>query len=510
MMRNSRMEACVKILQASDKALRSTWKKHCGTLQIDQELANDGPQRPLAQLNALFSSRVSAIIDAGTCSDAVTPVAKTDKCGLGTKTLFSNLQAGATVRIPLPNGQCGALIPLLLTNKTDFACNAVQSRVACVDVSHDLATDRTRIRFSSRRTGPAETTTIEFGATELGRVEGRIDDLISHPQFALIPAIVNGKSVTDKILAAAKQKQQSCLDQDHHAAARCVSLARFQADAYMQEAMRRFRNPKHDSSLQVIAKDGENIVAFLKSRGIDRIEEKWILFLSIAGNEVGPKVSDNGVVAGTYDPIYGLSDAVYDNSGLTFGAHQIDLGANGDREVKLFWDVIDAYSARHSDPAVASAKAARDCVDLPLRLMTIGALGITYRASSRMTVAMRSAEGVDEYNRRLLDWLTEETRITAAKPGLFKKSMIARVLFSDLKNQSGKGKHVEDLVLQFATQEDLNSCDRVVAAENRLLDAMIWVDPKTKQNKTNYAERYERIRTIVRQLAVREGIGGCR
>lgn len=511
LMRNARMDACIKNLQKDDKSLKNYWQKHCGLAQVDRELAAEGPDQPVALLGNLFSSRVSADAEGdGACRDAVTPVASTNQCGLGTKTLYQNLQSGAAMKIRLPGNKCGTFIPILLTNKTDFACNAVQSRIACVDISHDDKTDRTSIRLSTRRDKNAEFTTIEFGANELAQVNGRLSDLIQHPQFTMIPAMAGSEPVAKTILSATQQKQQSCQQHTQHSAAECARIARFQADAFMQEAIRRYRNPKHDSPPDAIVKDGKDIVAFLKSKGINQVEEKWILFLAIAKNEVGLKVDDNDSVLSTYDPIYGVSDAILDNSGLSFGAHQIDLGANEGSEVALFWAVIDAYKAQHPDPILAAANAAQDCVDLPLRLMTVGALGLTYQATPRMTPAMRSREGADEYNRRLLDWLDEETRTTAAKPGLFKKSMITRVLFSDLKNQNGSGKLVEKLASQMTAQGvDLDSCQDVTATENKLLDALIWQDPVTKTKRTDYADRYEHVRDIVRHRAVRQGLSGC-
>src|SRR5262249_17982389 len=156
-----------------------------------------------------------------------------------------------------------------------------------------------------------------------------------------------------------------------------------QADANMQEAIRRYRNPRHGSPAAAITKDGTDIIAFLKSKHIDQIEEQWILFLSVAANEVGLELKNSEVT--TIDPIYGVSDAVLGNSGLSFGAHQIDLGANGDLELKLFWGIIDAYKAKHPDAVLEKTEAAQSCVDLPLRLMTVGALTLTYAGAPGMT-----------------------------------------------------------------------------------------------------------------------------
>jgi hypothetical protein len=44
-MRNSRINACIKILQSNDKTLKNWWQGHCGTEELDRELA-DNPASP--------------------------------------------------------------------------------------------------------------------------------------------------------------------------------------------------------------------------------------------------------------------------------------------------------------------------------------------------------------------------------------------------------------------------------------------------------------------------------
>jgi hypothetical protein len=514
-MRNNRINACIKLLQANDKALRNWWQGHCGTDELDEELANNpaGPEQ--TELSKAFSTKESVAMEADrTCANNGTPVAMTPKCGLGTSSLYPSLEAGAAIQIRLPEHKCGTFIPILFTNKTDFACNAMQTRIACVDVSHDDKTDRTTVRFSARRTKNAEATTIEFGAAELAQHNGRISDLITHPQFTIIPALTGGKSITKTILDKTQAQETDCVNSHRHSPDDCTRRARFQADANMQETIRRYRNPRHDSTKEAITEDGVGIVDFLRRKHVDQIEEQWLLFLSIAANEVGLKLK-NGRITSTDDPIYGVSDAVDGNSGLTFGAHQIDLGANEDPEVKLFWDVIDAFKMHHPDAVLNKAKVAHDCIDLPLRLMTVGALALTYQASPRMTTALRSPEGVHEYNKRLLTYLTEETERIDGLHGLFRKSMIARILYADLQNQWGtKSSKVTNLATQadkiISTGIELNSCKDIAIAEDKLLATLIWKDPTNQSSKRNqYADRYEHIRDIVRSQAVHAGITGC-
>jgi hypothetical protein len=143
--------------------------------------------------------------------------------------------------------------------------------------------------------------------------------------------------------------------------------------------------------------------------------------------------------------------------------------------------------------------------------MTVGALDLLYRSAPSMTAALRSAEGVDSYSTRLLSYLADEVRVTAEKPGLFKNSMIIRILFSDLKNQLGSGSAIENLANELLKSgADPGSCNSIVTAEDKILDSLIWNNPADRsQGKTQYAYRYENIRTIVRGRAVNEGLSGC-
>jgi hypothetical protein len=143
--------------------------------------------------------------------------------------------------------------------------------------------------------------------------------------------------------------------------------------------------------------------------------------------------------------------------------------------------------------------------------MTVEALALTYRSAPKLTIALRSPEGEEAYNRRLLSYLAAEAHLTASKPGLFRRSMIVRMLFSDLKNQTGTGSAIEKLVHDISTGgADLKSCASVAAAEDRILDQLVWSRPGVAAGrKTQFAYRYENIRTIVRTLAAHAGLSGC-
>jgi hypothetical protein len=503
---NARMNACVTLLRDSDKTLRNNWQGHCATTEFTSGSTAAAAER----LRNLFIDRTPIELEnSSSCRNSTTPIATTSKCGLGSRQIDVDLLSRASVRIQLPGNRCGSFIPVLLTNKTDFACNAIRSRIACLDVSYDSQAKRTTITFFTRRGGGADTTTINFGSEEFDKHEGRIGELINHPQFTIIPDLSRSGSVSKELIEATRAQERACIESGRLSRAACSKQAMLYADAKLQEAVRRYRNPRHDSPRDAIAQDGARIIEFLRFNKIDQIEEQWVLFLAIAANEVGLKLNDDKV--SIPEPIYGLSDAVDANSGLTFGAHQIDLGASADRERRLFWDVIDAYKTAHPDSVLEKAAITRNCLDLPLRLMTVDALALTYRSAPRMTIALRSAEGVDSYNRRLLSYLADEVRITAAKSGLLKNSMIMRVLFSDVKNQVGTGAAVETFAEQLLSDGvDPSSCMSIVAAEDKILENLIWNNPADRlQGKTQYAYRYENIQAIVRSRAAHGGVSGC-
>jgi hypothetical protein len=152
--RQARINQCIKLLQPRDKALRNNWRGSCGEAALEAELANLGL---LPEPNSRIEFDENAAIlfepDNDSCKQSLgyTPTAETAACGLASRTLLQNLSQSAMIRVQLPGNKCARFIPLLLTNKTDFACNAVQTRIACVDKKYDQATSTTQITFSTRR-----------------------------------------------------------------------------------------------------------------------------------------------------------------------------------------------------------------------------------------------------------------------------------------------------------------------------------------------------------------------
>jgi hypothetical protein len=156
-----------------------------------------------------------------------------------------------------------------------------------------------------------------------------------------------------------------------------------------------------------------------------------------------------------------------------------------------------------------TARTMQACVNLPMKLETLRALDITYKASPGMTQGLRSAEGRTEYNNRLAKYLQEQVAKTNLLPGLFQKSMLARVLFSDRENQNGSGGIVQTNAIATESGRDFSRCGDVIEAEDVLLDKMIWQTVSGKRVHTDYYRRYETVRDIVRSNAPHGGVAHC-
>ena len=509
----TRMNACVALLRSQDPQLRNAWRGHCGTTEVSELISGSAiPANRTEEFTTIFNEpRAAAPVSSGDCgSSPQRPASALSTCGLGSKTLYQNLSSAAVLNIRLPGNKCASFIPVLLTNKTDFACNAVQTRIACVDTSYDAGTDRTTIKLSTKRGGTPDGTTIVVGTEELRATKGHLDDLIRHPQFALLPSGGNNKDIIKIVTAAVTQSQNQCIQILHNSPQDCRSQAVTNADAYFQQQLRYYRNPKRFLSAANSKKDATAIVADIKAYyGASHIEN-WLLFLSLAANEVGLSVTTSGI-ANAYDPIYALSDAVAGNSGLSFGAHQIDLGANDSNDLQTFWTIISSYNAQNPSDILKQAADKQSCVDLPLRYMTVRALQLTYHAAPAMDTPLRTSEGATSYDTLLKSFLDKEVAKISALPGVFQHSMMTQILFADRENQYGSGQHVADLAAKLVkSTDDLQDCGVVTDEENKILDALIYLDPVDQnKGKTTYWRRYDNIRTIVRNRAPNAGRLKC-
>ena len=113
-----------------------------------------------------------------------------------------------------------------------------------------------------------------------------------------------------------------------------------------------------------------------------------------------------------------------------------------------------------------------NCIDLPLRSMTVKALELTYQTAPKMTEALRSREGMSAYNERFKTYLDEEVRSLSALRGFYQKSMIARMLYADLRNHKGTGRRINELIDEIVPpSDDLSTCLAISRAEDKILIA---------------------------------------
>ena len=264
----ARMNSCIKILQQKDKAIRNNWQGHCR-----EEEATSVSAAAAIRLRDIFADRSSFVVDdGGVCRNEGAPIAT--KCGLASPILDMDLLGEAAVRVRLPGGRCASFIPVLLTNKEKFACNAIRGRIACTDVSYDDRTERTTITLSTRPSGNSEKTTINFGMAELDEHEGRIGELINHPQFTIIPERSGGKSIAKEIIDVTRAQEEACVKTGQHSPATCHRQATIYADAKLQEVVRRYRNPRHDNTQDRISQDAIRVVDFLRSKEINATDAR--------------------------------------------------------------------------------------------------------------------------------------------------------------------------------------------------------------------------------------------
>lgn len=503
--RMKNLSQCTALLSTHDKGIRNRWRGTCGIDALQEEVGSaplEDEKPPLLDLESESAASAS-----GSCSATLSwsPIAASANCGLNTGGLAEHLNNEAVVRIPLPGNKCGYFIPILLTNKIEsFACNAVFSRIACVDVSRDERSATTTVTLSTQRKPKGDGVTVAINSQNVELFLNNTSSLVTHPQFVLLPAKINEKDVISRTLADLKEWEKSCGTKAD--AASCKRLLRVKADAFMQEWMRTYLNPGRQSTKAGRLREAEMLIEFLKSNGVssEQKQEAWLYFLVIAKNEVGLDLTDERLKIGR-DPIYGLSDAVKDSSGLSFGAHQIDLGANSESDVQIFWNVLASYSQNFADKSIEQAKENRKCVELPLRLMPIQSLGALYRVAPKLTTALGSDGGRAAYNRYILTYLKETTASAHKLGGLFKQSMLARFLFIDKENHFGKKRATEDVLELVRDMRfpglDFANCKDIKTAEDKIVEKLM---------AKSYPERPRNIRKLVREKADRGGVSHCR
>jgi hypothetical protein len=383
-------------------------------------------------------------------------------CGADAAAL--DISAHGLLRIPLSGGRCLHVLPLLLTDTTNgFTCNAVTARTACVR-SIRRQGNTTRVKLSTK---------VGLGGTES---EITVSDTIERhmplmvqsakgPLFALLPgqytSLNQERDMPGFLRHVADKAQTACT----LAPEACEKQVAEQVNRQAQQMWRRVWNPKLLMTRE--ARDTErNAMRDRIAAGIAEPQAagKRALMHIIMANEISDSSPSQ------------VLDAVIQNSGLSWGAHQIDIGANDGPEVAMFWDTLRAWRRAPGTgnyPLLRRADTYIACLSQPIRYYFTDQLAILYGAAPDMNKGFRSALARNRYEAHFRTWLGEEVGRLDRLMGLFTKSAFARLYYLDVRNQKGATRGEEMRRFGEAMPEDqLATCAGVEVGEKALVD---WV-----------------------------------
>lgn len=179
------------------------------------------------------------------------------------------------------------------------------------------------------------------------------------------------------------------------------------------------------------AEDKGDFLEFLRSVDAALAGRKKVIHTFIIANEIGNTTP------------YGLIDAVIAESGLSFGAHQIDLGGNSTADIGVFRAAIDdAYGkSESSEHKSLISRINAGVYYRPLRRFRVAELSTLYNLDWRpMTIALRAPSARDRYNKKYIEYLERED---ATYQNLVGSEAVVRrypwtgFLLIDTKNQYG-------------------------------------------------------------------------
>lgn len=381
------------------------------------------------------------------------------KCGR--EAALSDSTPSLVSRVPLGGGRCLHVLPLVMTDKTDgFTCNAVRFRPACVRgiASRD---GKTYVTLGDGRERTAITADIVIDGTPEHHqpVFARASQ---GPVFVLLPAdvTISGdlRDSSGFLAHYVERTRETC----QGSAAHCREQALYQADRAAGELIRRVWTPRPLVAKEDRKKDFDEFAADIAARDLGRFNKQKQLFARlILENEVSGSSP------------YQMLDAVIRNSGLSWGAHQIDIGANSGEEPKLFWDTLRAWRRAPGTgdyPSLRKADRHRACLSQPIRNMFTEHLSLLFEAVPDMTRGMRATASRDAYKKRFVAYLDEEVPEAARLKGLFQHSPFAWIYFIDVRNQRGAGKARKLREIGEALDDDAPSCSDVAEGEASLVD----------------------------------------
>ena len=441
---------------------------------------------PLTTPPAAFTGAPArAWIASGTACETSLP----DMPACGLTASFPEALPGLVRRIKLGGGKCLHVLPVMLTDKPDgFKCNAVRARPACV--------------ANVRQEGTSTIVTLA-GGTERGALSADIKipaDAEHHhpllaksragPLMALLPADVTiGSQLRDSLgfLKHYVDHTQSTCD---GTAAHCREQATYQADRAIGELMRRTWNPRPLLTREDRTADFQDLLARVNRDNLGRYDREKKLFAKlIMQNEVSGSSP------------YQMLDAVIRNSGISWGAHQIDIGANAGAEVDLFWDTLRRWRQAPGTgnyPLLREADKVRACLSQPIRNFFVDHLALTYGALPIMNKGFRSSTGKAAYDTRFKKYLDDEVSRGVALSGLFKKSPFAWMYFIDQRNQRGNEKaDALRAIGEGMSAAALATCDGVTGGEERLVQHIKSITEAGDHYDID--RRVDNLRTFLRQ-----------
>ncbi len=229
------------------------------------------------------------------------------------------------------------------------------------------------------------------------------------PLFALLPGQYTAldqerdmpgflRHVADKAKAACTLAPEACEKQVAE-----------QVNRQAQQMWRRVWNPKLLMTRE--ARDAErNAMRDRIAAGIaePQAADKRALMHIIMANEISDSSPSQ------------VLDAVIQNSGLSWGAHQIDIGANDGPEVAMFWDTLRAWRRAPGTgnyPLLRRADTYIACLSQPIRNYFTDHIAILYGGAPDMNKAFRSALAANRYEAHFRKWLGEETRTIGTADG---------------------------------------------------------------------------------------------
>jgi hypothetical protein len=408
-------------------------------------------------------------------------------CGADATALATSVHG--LLRVPLSGGRCLHVLPLLLTDDVDgFTCNAVTARRACVRAIRRQG-NTTRVKLSTK--------------IGLGGIESEIvvpDDIERHkplmvqntrgPLFALLPGqyttLAQERDMPGFLRHVAEKARAACT----LTSAECDGQITGHVNRQAQQMLRRVWNPK--LLLTREARDAErNAMRDRIATGIaePQAADKRGLMHIIMANEISDSSPSQ------------VLDAVIQNSGVSWGAHQIDIGANDGPEVAMFWDTLRDWRrgpGTGNYPLLRRADTFRTCLSQPIRNYFTDQLAVFYGGVADMNKGFRSAMARTRYETHFRSWLGDEVERLPRLTGFFTKSAFARYYYLDVRNQKGPTRGEEFRRFGEAMPEDQHAtCAGIEAGEKALVD---WVKTPPRTPLSSGPDVDRRVGNIHRYL----------